>query len=1025
MMWSRGAAHGPTNRRQGETEVGGTEENVLVSETDDAVKTSAGTGEGQAGEAASGEPNSVSLSSVSSYSFSVFDGTKGDEHTRDDAESKKGEEVEDVSNEACALSEDSMSSFDVLSSNVEDDSEEDDDGDTESPGDLSDCRLASSSFGCAGADARLRPRPNSQARHSHRGVSSSPLSRHTLNEDLSGGATEGGDSGEGTRVEAESDLQRNGDRCRGVDDGQGGFEDSVCLLSSSEATGKRGARGESPQQTGAENGSDTERARANEERFACKERLQHKARDHELGENLEMCVRLLEHRKMSGEAKEGHGANAVDRAANCNTIGEEDGRDDEGDIWMELGNRTGFSDMVESKSIFTEDEKMGVSRTPILSDVPAAQHDTPVEKTVQRLQRVIDELREETEGKLKCLREKSEKLEALLYALVPSVSRGFPPSVVSSFERSASFPFRLSPAALIDPSATRVEPESRHATNCVECRSFYEVKMPSFAASASPIEMQTRSFASYASTGNERRETSVLPGSGAVVQHGDAAKVERGKPSDAGQFSFKSAPSVCEESSYSWRDVLKLPSSPSSFSQRDRLQTVNTTEADASDRTTKKRGLSDVERCGSHVSSEAPEGRACTPCCETDSQRGKALGDLGCVREGGQAATSGHVFSCAGSHVEGKMASLIEADKDIREARRPVASVLAFFHGPRGHSDVYTLESGSGGCHKDAPWVTKLREVGARLVLEATSEKRESQAMLQEDGDVTETEESESEEEIPDEVEMDPAALRGERVRFTAAIADSVEDEDEGYAFLADAEGAEWTRERSKGQYTTMQAEREDKQREQADSVDEKTPDTREAQFLLTEKRFVYRYEEGDTKGDEKQFELTENEKEGNAFDEDPCSCSPAASVSSSSPASPRAVSWLADVLPFLNPLSYPVRFLARVLGLNVDGSFDRWRLEIQRGSVRGTVVLGVIDATVCVGLVMGLVYFSFFVSRMVFKTMYVHAHAIEEEKVPHYFEGLTYKFWGKKPIYFSDVPGERESGWITQRVNWYRPHGY
>nr|PIM00080.1 putative transmembrane protein [Toxoplasma gondii COUG] len=1015
MMWSRGAAHGQTNRRQGETEVGGSEENALVTETDDAIKTSTGTGEGQAGEAASGQPNSVSLSSVSSYSFSVVDGTKGDEHMRDDAESKKEEEAEDVSNEACAQSEDSMSSFDVLSSNVEDDSEEeDDDGDTESPGDLSDCRTASSSFGCTGADARTRPRPNSQARQSNRGVSSSPLSRHTLHEDLSGGATDGDDSGEGTRVEAEGDLQRNRDRCRSVDDGQEGFEDCVW---------EGGARGESPQNTGAEEGSDTERARSNEQRLSCKERLQHTARDHELGKNLEMCVRRLEHRKMSGEAKEGHGANAVEIAANGNTIEEEDGRDDEGDVWMELGNRTGFSDMGESKSIFTEDEKKGLSRNPMLSDVPASQHDAPVEKKVQRLQRVIDELREETEGKLTCLREKSEKLEALLYALVPSVSRVYPPYVVSSFESSTTFPFRLSPAALIDPSATRVEPEPHHETNCVQCRSFDEMKMPSFASSASPIEMRTRSLASNESTGNERRETSVLPGPGTIDQHDDAAKVERGKPSDAGQFSFKSAPSECGESSYSWRDALKVPSSPSSFFQKDHRQILNTNEADAADRTTKKGGLSDVEICGSHVSSEALEGRACSPRCETDPQRGKALRDLGGVRDGGRAATSGNVFSFAGSHVEGNMTSLIEADQEIREARQPVASVLAFFNGPRGHSDVYTHECGSGGRHTDAPWVTKLRKVGARLVLEATSEKRESQAMLQEDGDVTETEESESEEEMPDGVEMDPAAPRGERVIFSAANAESVE-EDEGYAFLEDAEGEEWTRARYKGLCATMHAEWEPQQRDQADAVDEKTPDAREAQFPLTEKRFVYRYQERNAKGDEKQFELTEDGKEGNAFD-DNCSCSPAASVSSSSPPSPRAVSWLADFLPFLNPLSYPVRFLARVLGLNVDGSFDRWRLEIQRGSVRGTVVLGVIDATVCVGLVMGLVYFSFFVSRMVFKTVYVHVHAIEEEKVPHYFEGLTYKFWGKKPIYFSDVPGERESGWITQRVNWYRPHGY
>lgn len=93
----------------------------------------------------------------------------------------------------------------------------------------------------------------------------------------------------------------------------------------------------------------------------------------------------------------------------------------------------------------------------------------------------------------------------------------------------------------------------------------------------------------------------------------------------------------------------------------------------------------------------------------------------------------------------------------------------------------------------------------------------------------------------------------------------------------------------------------------------------------------------------------------------------------------------------------------------------------MQSQSVRGAVVLGVLDATVCVGLVVGLVYLSLFVSRVLFKTVYVHVHSIEDEKVQHYFEGLTYKFWGKKPMYFSDAQESTDGRWVAQRVNWYR----
>ncbi|PHJ23857.1 transmembrane protein [Cystoisospora suis] len=134
-----------------------------------------------------------------------------------------------------------------------------------------------------------------------------------------------------------------------------------------------------------------------------------------------------------------------------------------------------------------------------------------------------------------------------------------------------------------------------------------------------------------------------------------------------------------------------------------------------------------------------------------------------------------------------------------------------------------------------------------------------------------------------------------------------------------------------------------------------------------------------------------------------------------------RTPSWFSDAWPFLRPLCYPVRALARLLGLNVNGAFDRWRGEVQSQSVRGAVVLGVLDATVCVGLVVGLVYLSLFVSRVLFKTVYVHVHSIENEKVQHYFEGLTYKFWGKKPMYFSDAQESADGRWVAQRVNWYR----
>nr|CCA30172.1 hypothetical protein, conserved [Neospora caninum Liverpool]CEL71287.1 TPA: hypothetical protein, conserved [Neospora caninum Liverpool] len=1102
-----GITHGLQEQTQGGTESDRSEKTPLVPETEaDDIRTFTGTGEGQEEEVESWDETVFSSSSVSSISFSLVDNLKRDEQTRDGERSKKGEEVEVFPVEECAQSEGSLNSFDVLSSNVEQDDSDQDDGtdalprhhplatlnrtcesagaDDSSPNrlpssdrpfcrplnslpsgirgetipaarlghekgekydtfpvvglaDLARTTLGSGSVSIQETDSRLLAThsaassssaylgPNLQDQE-YRFVSSLSCLSYELQETLSGGAGRGAVSGGRKCTRIEKGPKRNEDG-KGEDDGNQEMNDnSVRLMCSSEATGVSGVRSEPPQALGPGRGLENEDARENKKRLTCEQDLEQHERERELRKGPRIQTPPFPgYWQLRGEAKDGQGENAFKRLENRNKMEKEkDVGDGEGDTWMEVENRTGFTVLGDFKTFVTEDEKSPNSRVPTLSSLPGSHLNTPVEEKVQRLQRVIEALRDETEGKLIRLRERSEKLEALLYTLVPSVSGLPPPLFFSSYETSVSFPFGRPPAAPGDASARHAETPHDPLTSRIESRSFYEVKMPSFPASPSPAGMRTQSSAGYGDNRNAKLEESVfLPTLGAGESHG-SAEVQTGKPTAAEPLSFTSAP-FCGESSCSWVDALTLQSA-SSFVSQNNLRTMKTIETGASERVTKKRVLSDVEGCGSSSrSSEVFEGDSYTPPCERGPPRGKYGGRLVGGPEADRATEFGSAFSHAGAHAEEHKASLIDAERGARKPRRPVASVMAFFQGRGSHSGVSTLESASACRPRAAPWVTKLREVGARLVFEATNEKREGQAMYTEDGDVTNTE-NEIDGETAQRVGKETATQRTERTSFRATHAVN-DDEHEGYAYLDGEEGEGWTSERSDGRCATLQTEGKAEQivAEDADSV--KMSKTRRAKSLFTDGLAMCRRQEWEGKWGEEHFELTEEEdeeEEENSADEHPCSCSSTAAASSPPLSSPRTAS-LADFLPFLNPLSYPVRFLARVLGLNVDGSFDRWRVEIQRGSVRGTVVLGVLDATVCVGLVMGLVYLSFFVSRMVFKTMYVHVHAIEEEKVPHYFEGLTYKFWGKKPIYFSDVPADRESGWIAQRVNWYRPHGY
>lgn len=111
---------------------------------------------------------------------------------------------------------------------------------------------------------------------------------------------------------------------------------------------------------------------------------------------------------------------------------------------------------------------------------------------------------------------------------------------------------------------------------------------------------------------------------------------------------------------------------------------------------------------------------------------------------------------------------------------------------------------------------------------------------------------------------------------------------------------------------------------------------------------------------------------------------------------------WPAAVL---RVVGLPLRCVVQVLGLNVSGAFDRWREEIRQRSLRGFLTLCFLDGVVCAAAVWGVCHLAVFASRAAFRAAYLHVHSIDAERASHYFDGVTYRFWGKRPLYFTDNP--------------------
>ncbi|PFH32818.1 hypothetical protein BESB_014310 [Besnoitia besnoiti] len=734
----------------------------------------------------------------------------------------------------------------------------------------------------------------------------------------------------------------------------------------------------------------------------------------------------------------------------------------EGEMWTEVERKSEFACFGDPKSELSGDDRPSSFGDSALNSRQSCLQDARVDAKVQQLQRTVNTLKDSTEGELLRLREKSEELEALVYALVSSSSPCSLPPCPSpaSFETAVSSRFVGRPATSCD--SWQVGEPFRGLAGAVECRAFGGVRLASLPfLSAAETRKPSPDCRHLPSEGTEAR-LPAPPRFGLQAPRGvpgdafldEAPREKLGAPRSF--FSQASALFAIEGSS-AWVDAQQYATAvPSNIilaaSEAPEGAETPTAREGGEKKKMKKRGFDDVVGRRVSPSISAFSGRLQETAAfglaahgdrptqhssgrERESRRGGVGANDGAAPTAARASAGVPFLSMHPTDSRLPAALAAETSAEAQKPKKTLASVVTFFQSRAKQSGVCTL-SAAASAAQTTPWVEKLREVGERLVFEAKREAQENQAMGQEDGDVTETEEDECERE-----ERRTASFWDEpETRSPDGVAaETVSEDEEDYAFVVGDACDAWEADapqREAGEdlggdaqdaEDAQQPEDEKKAAEGADAVSGAQEMHRRKNVMHIKSFFAGTGFFGGSQGGrgagreegaDPEFASTqeEDEEDGELSEDEETYRSPA----SQSVPPP----WLADLLPFLNPLSYPVRLLARVLGLNINGSFDRWRTEVQRQSLRGTAVLGVLDATVCVGLVVGLVCLSLFVGRVLFKTMYVHVHAIEEEKVPHYFEGFTYKFWGKKPIYFSDVQG-RDAAWVAQRVNWYRPHGY